>query len=52
MGEFGWPSGAEDFVKTEPIAAFGSRTLLQLVSEGRTEAAIAYIESIASGFVG
>lgn len=43
---------AKDFIKTEPIAAFGGRTLLQLVAEGRTEAAISYIESIASGFVG
>ena len=43
---------AEDFIKTEPIVAFGGRTLLQLVAEGRTEAAIGYIESVASGFVG
>ncbi|MDE2104312.1 MAG: hypothetical protein KGL39_44150 [Patescibacteria group bacterium] len=43
---------AEDFLATEPIAAFGGRTLLQLVAQGRTEAAIGYIESIASGFVG
>ena len=43
---------AEDFIKSEPIAAFGGMTLLQLVAEGRTEAAISYVESIATGFVG
>ena len=43
---------AEDFIMTEPIAAFGGRTLLRLVAEGRTEVAISYIESIASGFAG
>lgn len=46
------PKRAEDFIESEPIAAFGGRTLIQLVAEGRTEAAISYIESIAAGFVG
>lgn len=43
---------AENFIKTEPIPAFAGRTLLQLVAEGRTDAAISYIGSISSGFVG
>ncbi|TAM20222.1 MAG: hypothetical protein EPN65_01440 [Pandoraea sp.] len=43
---------AEIFIKIEPIAAFGGRTLLQLVAEGRTDAAISYLESISSGFEG
>jgi hypothetical protein len=43
---------AEYFIESEPIAAFGGRTLLQMVAQGRTEAAIGYIESIAAGFVG
>ncbi len=40
------------FIKNEPIAAFHHKTLLQVVHEGRTGDAIAYLESIASGFVG
>lgn len=43
---------AKYFIETEPIAAFGGRTLLQMVAQGRSEAAISYIESIAAGFVG
>lgn len=39
-------------IKNEPIAAFRHKTLLQLVQEGRTEDAIAYLESISAGFVG
>lgn len=36
----------------EPIEAFGGKTGLQLVSEGRADALIGYLESFASGFVG
>ena len=43
---------AEEFVRNEPIAAFGGKTLLNLTEEGRAKDAIDYIESIASGFVG
>lgn len=43
---------AEFFIETQRISAFGGRTLLQMVAQGRTEAAISYIESIAAGFVG
>lgn len=39
-------------IKNEPVAAFGHKTLLQLVSEGRTDDAIGYLESISAGFVG
>ncbi|MBU6441033.1 MAG: hypothetical protein KGR99_11910 [Betaproteobacteria bacterium] len=43
---------AKDFIESEPIAAFSGMTLLQLTAQGRTEAAISYVESIASGFLG
>lgn len=39
-------------VKNEPIPAFGHKTLLQLVQEGRTDDAIDYLESISAGFTG
>ena len=39
-------------VKNEPIPSFGHKTLLQLVSAGRADDAVRYVESIASGFVG
>lgn len=39
-------------VKNEPIPAFGHKTLLQLVENGRTEDAINYLSSIEAGFVG
>jgi DNA-binding XRE family transcriptional regulator len=39
-------------IKNEPIAAFGHKTLMQLVQAGRTDDAIAYLESIGSGYVG
>jgi len=38
-------------VKNEPIPAFRHKTLLQLVQEGRTEDAVAYLESISAGCV-
>jgi len=46
------PQRAVFLVKNEPIAAFRHRTLLQLVQDGRTEDAIAYLESVSAGFVG
>lgn len=39
-------------VKNEAIAAFGHKTLLALVAEDRVDDAVAYLESIASGFAG
>lgn len=39
-------------IKNQPIPSFRHKTLLQLVQDGRTEDAIDYMESIASGFVG
>ena len=40
------------FIKNEPVAAFHHKTLLQVVQEGLTDDAIAYLESVASGFAG
>jgi hypothetical protein len=39
-------------IKNQPIPAFGHKTLLQLVQVGRTDDAIAYLESISAGYVG
>lgn len=39
-------------LKNEPIASFNHKTLLQVVQAGQTEDAIAYLDSVASGFVG
>lgn len=39
-------------VKNEPVAAFHHKTLLQVLQDGRTEDAIAYLESIGAGFAG
>ena len=40
------------FIKNEPVAAFSYKTLLRVAQEARTDDAIAYLESVASGFVG
>ena len=40
------------FIKNGPIAAFGYKSLMRLVAEGRAGDAVAYVESLASGFVG
>lgn len=40
------------FLKNAPIAAFSHKSLLQIFAEGRVVDATAYVESIASGFVG
>ncbi|NLC36401.1 MAG: DNA-binding protein [Alcaligenaceae bacterium] len=39
-------------IKNQPIPEFRHKTIWQLIQEGRTEDAISYLESIASGFVG
>jgi hypothetical protein len=36
----------------EPLAAFGGKTALELIAEGRTDAVLRYLASITSGFVG
>lgn len=35
----------------EPLPTFGGKTALQLIAEGRTDAVLRYLASIASGFV-
>ena len=40
------------FLSNTPIPTFKFKTALQLVQEGRTDDVIAYLDSIASGFVG
>lgn len=44
--------GAVFLLKNEPIPAFGHKTLIQVVTAGRTDDAIDYLVSIRSGFVG
>ena len=39
-------------VRNEPLAAFGYKTADALVQEGRTDAVIAYLESLAGGASG
>lgn len=39
-------------VKESAISAFGGKTLMQLVEVGRTDDAIAYLESVGSGYLG
>lgn len=36
----------------QPLPTFGGRTLFDLAHSGRVDDAVAYIESIAQGFVG
>lgn len=43
---------AASFLRHEPIAAFGQRTLLQLAREGRTADAKRYLKHISAGFTG
>ena len=40
------------FIKNEPIAEFDYKTLLRVAQEARTDDAVAYLKSVASGFVG
>lgn len=39
-------------IKNQPIPTFGHKTLMQLVQLGRTDDAIAYLESVSAGFSG
>lgn len=39
-------------VRNEPLAAFGYKTADALIQEGRTDAVIAYLESLAGGAAG
>jgi len=43
---------AHDLVNTERIPAFDGKTLRQVAEDGRPDAAIAYLASIGTGFVG
>lgn len=36
----------------QPLATFGGKTPMQLITEGHADAVIGYLHSIASGFVG
>lgn len=36
----------------EPLPTFDGKTALELIAEGRTDAVLRYLASIASGFVG
>lgn len=46
------PERAVFLIKNQPIPAFGHKTLMQIVQQGRTDDAIAYLDSISAGFVG
>lgn len=39
-------------IKNAPIREFNHQTLLTVISEGRTDDAVAYLDSVSSGFVG
>lgn len=47
----GDPAKAERLLAA-PMPSFGGKTLRDVAAEGRLQAALDYIESIASGFVG
>ena len=49
---FGDGDTAIAWMRNEPVAAFRHKTAFDLVSEGRGEAVVTYLESISSGFVG
>lgn len=49
---FGNSDAAIAWMMTEPVSAFRHKTAFELVTEGRGEAVITYLESIRSGFVG
>lgn len=46
------PIRAGFHMRNTPIGTFGHRTLFEIVRDGRTDAALGYVESISSGFVG
>lgn len=48
----GDPQRAAFLVRNEPLRAFGYKTADTLVQEGRTDAVIAYLESLAGGAAG
>lgn len=39
-------------MRNTPIGTFGHRTLFEVVRDGQTDAALGYIDSVSSGFVG
>jgi len=45
-------SRAVFLLRNEPLRAFGYKTAESLVQEGRTDAVVAYLESLASGAAG
>ncbi|UPG89457.1 MbcA/ParS/Xre antitoxin family protein [Luteibacter aegosomaticola] len=47
----GDPAKADEWLN-QPLASLDGKTPLQLIAEGRTDAVIGYLHSIASGFVG
>ena len=46
------PERAAFLLRNEPLRAFGYKTADTLVQEGRADAVIAYLESLAGGFAG
>jgi hypothetical protein len=46
------PIRAGFHMRNTPIGTFGHRTLFEVVRDGQTDAALGYLESISSGFVG
>lgn len=46
------PKRAAFLVRNEPLKAFGFKTADALVQAGRTDAVIAYLESLAGGAAG
>jgi Protein of unknown function (DUF2384) len=52
IDELGSRDDAIRWLLEEPLEVFRGRTAWEVVSQGRAEAVIAYLESISSGFVG
>lgn len=48
----GDPDRAAFLLRNEPLRSFGYKTADALIQEGRTEAVIAYLESLAGGAAG
>lgn len=46
------PIRAGFHMRNTPIGTFGHRTLFEVVRDGQTDAALGYLDSISSGFVG
>jgi uncharacterized protein (DUF2384 family) len=49
---FGNGDAAIAWMMNEPVAAFRHKTAFELVTDGRDEAVMTYLQSICSGFVG